>query len=233
MKKKGKLIVIDGIDGSGKATQSRLLVSRLKKEKKKVRHIDFPQYDNNFFGELIGKYLRGQFGDFAEVDPRIASMLYAADRFESKQKIEKWLNEDCIVVVDRYVSSNQIHQGGKLRDSRKRKEFFKWLDTMEHDVFGLPRPDRVIYLDIPVSFSLRLLKESNKELVKKKKKYLRGRKDIVEGNKLYLENSRKSAQKLAHMSKKWVTISCLKKGKLLSPEAIHEEIFFALKEMFS
>ncbi len=109
--KRGKLIVIDGTDGSGKATQVELLVKRLKQEGKKVKVVDFPEYYSNFFGKFIGHCLSEQYYNFVGVHPKIASVLYAADRFESKDKIEKWLKEGNTVVANRYASSNQIHQG--------------------------------------------------------------------------------------------------------------------------
>ncbi|PIR04899.1 MAG: thymidylate kinase, partial [Candidatus Liptonbacteria bacterium CG11_big_fil_rev_8_21_14_0_20_35_14] len=147
---KGKLIVIDGIDGSGKATQIKLLETRLKKEKIKVKTIDFPRYQDNFFGKLIGKYLSGIYGDFIKVAPRLASVLYAADRFESSQQIQNWLNLGFTVLADRYATANQIHQGGKISNLKERKDFLKWLDTMEYEIFKIPKPDLVIYLDLPL-----------------------------------------------------------------------------------
>ena len=101
---KGKLIVIDGIDGSGKATQVALLKKRLEQAKMKVKTIDFPRYQNNFFGALIGRYLSGVYGDFISMDPRVASVLYAGDRFESSEQIRAWLNAGYTVIADRYVS---------------------------------------------------------------------------------------------------------------------------------
>ena len=106
--KKGKLIVLDGSDGSGKATQTRFLLARLKKEGYRVKTLDFPQYEKNFFGKLIGECLVGDYGDFVKIDPHIGSVLYAADRYESKPVIERWLKQGFVVVLDRYVSSNQI-----------------------------------------------------------------------------------------------------------------------------
>ena len=111
--KRGKLIVIDGTDGSGKATQVDLLVEALKKEGRKVKVVDFPEYYSNFFGKFVGHCLSEQHYNFVSVHPKIASVLYAADRFEGKGKIEKWLKEGYTVVANRYASSNQIHQGGK------------------------------------------------------------------------------------------------------------------------
>ncbi len=150
MKRVGKLIVIDGIDGSGKATQVALLKKRLQQEGVRVKTIDFPRYYNNFFGGLIGEYLSGKYGDFIAMDPRVASVLYAADRFESSKEIKKWLDEGYVVLADRYVSANQIHQAGKIDEPKVRKEFLAWLDTMEYEVFQIPRPDLVVYLDVPL-----------------------------------------------------------------------------------
>ena len=157
MIRQGKFVVIDGIDGAGKATQTELLVKHLKQLKVPVRKIDFPGYERNVFGKLIGECLAGKHGDFVQVDPRIGSTLYAADRFESKAKIERWLKAGYVVIADRYVSSNQIHQGGKIKDPKKRQEFLKWLDTVEYTIFGIPRPDLIVYLHLPVALSLKLL----------------------------------------------------------------------------
>lgn len=117
--KKGKLIVIDGTDGSGKATQVKLLVKRLKKSGRKVKAIDFPQYYDNFFGKTIGECLIGENGNWAKINPRIASVLYAADRWESSKKVKKWLKGGYFVIADRHASSNQIHQGGKVLETKK------------------------------------------------------------------------------------------------------------------
>ena len=148
MAKQGKLIVIDGTDGSGKSTQIALLVNHLKKEGQKVQVVDFPEYYNNFFGKFIGHCLTEQYYNFVRVHPKIASVLYAADRFESKDKIENWLKKGYIVIADRYVSANQIHQGGKIANIKKRKAFIKWLDEMEYGVFKIPRPNVVFYLNL-------------------------------------------------------------------------------------
>ena len=118
---RGKLIVIDGTDGSGKATQVELLAKRLKSEGKTVKIVDFPEYYKNFFGEFIGHCLSEQYYKFLNVHPKIASVLYAADRWESKDEIEGWLKKGYMIIANRYVSANQIHQGGKIKNSKKRK----------------------------------------------------------------------------------------------------------------
>ena len=220
--KKGKLIVIDGIDGSGKATQTAMLAKRLKKEGIKCQTIDFPHYNGNFFGTLIGEYLSGKYGDFIQVAPRLASVLYAADRFESSGKIRKWLEEGSVVIIDRYASANQIHQGGKIEDKKERKEFLKWLDKMEFGVFKIPRPDIVIYLDVPFEVSKSWLE---RKVSQRKKKYLKGRKDVAEDNLMHLKASRESALMLEKENKNWVRTECCQGDVCLSPEEVHAGVY--------
>lgn len=225
---KGKLIVLDGADGAGKATQTKLLLARLKKEGKKVKTLDFPQYQNNFFGRLIGECLTGEHGDFAALSPYVASTLYAADRFESKAKLESWLKQGYTVVLDRYVSANQIHQGGKIHDTKARKKFLAWLDEMEFGVYKLPRPSVIVYLDVPYEISHELLKGTG---VTNRKSYLKkGDRDQVENNEVYLRNSRLSAVKMVQASNQWERIVCAKKGELMSREAIHELVWEKVKK---
>lgn len=229
-KKTGRLIVIDGSDGSGKATQAALLLKRLRKEGYRARTLDFPRYEANLFGALIGECLAGEHGDFAALDPRIASVLYAADRFESKGTIEEWLREGCVVVLDRYVSSNQIHQGGKISDPKRRSLFLDWLDWMEFGVFGLPRPDAIIHLHVPTEMSRRLLLEKE---ATDKKPYLRGGKkqDVVETNGKYLEDSRESALRLVRKRNDWHQVECTRKGSMLTREEIAEQVFGIVSSM--
>lgn len=224
---KGKLIVIDGIDGSGKATQVKILKQRLLKEGFKVKTIDFPRYENNFFGSLIGEYLSGLHGDFIAMDSKIASILYAADRFESSKQIKKWLDEGCVVLADRYATANQIHQGGKIDDLKKRKEFLAWLYKMEYGVFGIPKPDLVIYLDVPFEVSKMWLMN---KVAKRKKKYLNGRKDVAEDNLAHLKNSRNSALLLTKENKNWTKIECCKGDLCMSPEQVGKEVYKIVKK---
>jgi len=226
--KKGKLIVLDGADGSGKATQAKLLLARFKKEGYKVKTLDFPQYETNFFGELIGRSLAGEYGDFIALDPHIASTLYAADRFESKPKLEKWLKEGNVVVLDRYVSANQIHQGGKITDAKKRREFLRWLDTMEFKVYGLPRPDLVLYLDVPQAVSDKLL-SLGKQGLSQNRSVKKGQRDLAEKNKHYLAASRESALKIVAQGNNWKRIICAPKGELLFREVIAELVWNKVK----
>lgn len=227
--KKGKLIVIDGIDGSGKATQTRLLEERLEKEGHTVKVIDFPRYKSNFFGKLIGEYLSGLYGDFIQMDPRVASILYAADRFESSKYIRQWLDKGYIVLADRYVSANQIHQGGKIRSTKERQNFLGWLEKMEYGTFGIPKPDLVVYLDVPFEVSQYWLKQ--KVAKRKKSSYLKnGRKDVAEDNLIHLKDSRNSALALSKANKNWVKVECCKGMYCLIPEQVHEQVRALVKE---
>lgn len=220
--KKGKFIVIDGTDGSGKATQVKELVKNLREDRIKVKTIDFPRYEANFFGKFIGECLVGENGDFLNLDPKIASVLYAADRLESSTQIKEWLDSGLVVIADRYVSSNQIHQAGKITDGQKRKEFLAWLEEMEFGVFRLPRPDAIIYLDVPIALTQELLKKEDSQ---KKKKYQKGRVDVVENDVQYLEKSRKSAIKMLKDNNHWVMISCTQAGKMKGIQEIGQEVF--------
>lgn len=223
----GTLIVLDGIDGSGKATQVALLEKRLKKDGVLVKKIDFPRYEKNFFGKLIGEYLSGKFGDFTQVDPRLASLLYAADRFESSAEVCSWLDQGFCVIADRYVSANQIHQGGKIESLKDRKKFLTWLEEMEHGVFAIPRPDIVIYLDVPFEVSQSRLREKS---AKDKKKYLNGRKDVVEENERHLRESRKSALLLHLSNTNWEKIEAYEQERLLTPQDVHEKVYGLVKK---
>ncbi len=225
--KKGKLIVIDGIDGSGKATQVALLKKRLQKEKVKVKTIDFPRYKTNFFGALIGECLSGAYGDFIGVHSRIASVLYAADRFEASKHIRAWLDQGYHVIADRYVSANQIHQGGKIHNIEERKEFLQWLDRMEHKILEIPRPDLVIYLDVPFEVSREWLQ---KKVAQRKKGYLKGRKDVAEDNLEHLKNSRNSALALEKEHKNWSRVTCCEGMVCMLPEQVGEHVFEIVKK---
>ncbi|MBU1727697.1 dTMP kinase [Patescibacteria group bacterium] len=227
-KHKGQFIVIDGTDGSGKSTQVELLVKRLKRDGKKVKVVDFPDYYNNFFGKFIGHCLSEQYYNWKSIHPKIASIAYAADRFESKEKINKWLKEGNIVVANRYVSSNQIHQGGKIANVKKREAFIKWLDEMEYGVFKIPKPDVVFYLSVPVNFVLKLIRGRNKNT---KREYLGNKKDVHEKDINFLKNSHKSAMWLAKTQKNWIKIDCVKSDVLSTREDIHKEIYEKIKKI--
>jgi len=217
----GKLIVIDGGDGSGKKTQTRLLVDRLKAENHEVETLDFPQYVNNHFGRLVRECLDGMYGDFLALPPKIASALYAADRFESKNKIEAWLHDGKTVILDRYVSSNMLHQGGKIADGNERKEFLMWLDAIEHEVYGMPRPDLIVYCAVAPQKRMELLAtEAAKTSVTT---------DMAENNLAHQEQTDIAGEQIVADLNHWQRIDCMAGGDIRPIEEIHEDIYNAVK----
>jgi dTMP kinase len=226
---KGKLIVIDGTDGSGKATQVALLTERLKKDGYKVKIVDFPEYYKNFFGSFIGHCLSEQYYNFLSVHPKIASVLYAADRWESSENMRDWLKKGYVVIANRYVSANQIHQGGKIKNAKKRDDFLKWLDEMEYEVFKIPRPDLTLYLSLPIQIVFELLEKRGSSKIKRE--YLKRGKDVHEADENFLINSRKSALKLVREVPNFMKVDCSEKGKILSREKINEIIYKKVKDV--
>ena len=155
MPRKGKFIVLEGGDGSGKATQTRLLLERLLAEGYRAKSIYFPQYEKNFYGRIIRAYLDGQFGTPTEIDPKLAGILYCLDRFESSEKIKQWIREENIVISDRYHTANIIHQGAKIPlkadgrlDAVKILDLVKFFKAFEFVVLRNPAPNMVIYLHV-------------------------------------------------------------------------------------
>lgn len=223
----GKLIVIDGADGSGKATQTKLLVERLLKEGKTVGTMDFPQYSQNIAGKLLRECLDGKRGDFMKVDAKVASTLYAVDRFESKPTIVQWLIEGRVVVLDRYVSANMMHQGAKIHEPEVLKEFLSWLDTLEHGLFGLPRPDLILYLDVPLEDRIRMIRQA----VENKEHHKGETVDIAEQDLVHQRSASDRAKDMVGVLNTWKQIVCTKDGDLRSREDIHEEVYTMVKEV--
>lgn len=217
---KGKFIVIDGSDGSGKKTQADLLMKKLKSQKKKAIMFDFPQYDK-FFGKLVKRYLNGEFGGLNEVDAHLASVLYAADRWQAKDEIEKYLKKGHIIISNRYAESNMAHQGAKIKSPKKQKEFLKFLDEMEFKNFRIPRADLVIYLDVPVEIGQKLVTNRG------------NKKDIHELDISYLKCTQNQYRKLCTKNKHWQKILCTCKNELLSREEIAEQIWKTVEKKFN
>ncbi len=224
-------IVIEGPDGSGKATQTKLLYRAIKNKGVKVKKIDFPQYGKKSAG-MVEEYLNGKYGRPKEVGPYRASVFYACDRYDASFKLKRWIDEGCVVVADRYVSSNIAHQGGKIEKKSERRKYIKWLYNLEYNIFEIPRPDATIVLKTSTEFSYKLSsKIEDKEKRAKKHLYLgKKKRDAHEKDKNHLRDSLRVYLEMAEeYPKDFKVIECIEKGKLLSPEEIHNKIKKALK----
>ncbi|MCC7515338.1 MAG: thymidylate kinase [Bacteroidia bacterium] len=225
---KGKLIVLTGIDGSGKTVQTKLLYDKLLSKGIPAETIDFPQYGRTLFADMIAKYLRGEFGSLKDVSPYLAAVLFAGDRFEAKSILEGWLNEGKVVIANRYVCDNIAHQGVRVYDSDKHAnlpKFVDWLTRLEYDVYGLPKSDLNVFLSIPHTVAYDLI------VAKAERAYLgNSKRDIHEADFNYLENTSIVFHTLAMSQPNWETVDCMNKnGKLLSELEISKKVWNCIK----
>lgn len=216
-KSRGKLVVIDGTDGTGKTTQTALLVKRLKKEKKSVGIADFPRYglESAYFVE---QYLNGRYGGLKDINAYAASLFYALDRFDARATMERQLDEGKIIVSNRYVTANMGHQGGKITSTLARRRYLRWLDSLEHDLLGIPRPDCTIILHVPAAIAQRLVDR------KGRRDYIRRKRDLHEADLKHLQAAERTYLEIARRFG-YSIVECAPKGKMLTPEAIHEQIW--------
>lgn len=225
MHKKGKLIVLDGTDGSGKTTQAHLLVNRLRQNGHKVKLADFPQYGHKSAG-LIENYLTGQYGEADKVDPYIASLFYALDRYDFSFKLNNWLNAGCHVISNRYVASSMGHQAGKIKNKKQRQKFLRWLDELEYNLLRIPQPDLNIILHVPAEIAQKLVDH------KGPRAYLNGQKrDQHEKNRQHLLNAEKSYLEVAKTFPKFQLIECARNGEIMARKEIHGKIWEAIKNI--
>jgi dTMP kinase len=213
--RKGKLIVIDGADGSGKSTQVKLLLDYLKKKKIKHRYVSFPRYKTSFHGRHVGRFLKGEFGGNTEVSPYLSSLAFALDRLTSRGQIVEWLKEGYLVIADRYVSASMAHQGSKL-DGEKQKEFLDWIYSMEYKEHKLPKEDAVLYLHVPVTNAQELLKRNRRET------------DMADADVAHQKKTVEMYKTLVMKMKHWQMVECVEDGELLSRQAIHQRILEVL-----
>ena len=196
----GQLIAIEGIDGSGKGTQSARLTRALAERGLRTALLQFPRYSATAFGTAIGEFLNGQFGALDDVHPQLASVLYAGDRFESKPLLSSLQSENDVVVLDRFVGSNLAHQGARLEGDRRRR-LIDWIERIEFGVFGLPQADLTILIDLSTAWS--------RELVGRKpaRDYTSRTADLLEADSSYLERVRGCYLEIAAERRNWFVVS--------------------------
>ncbi len=221
---RGKIIVFEGIDGSGKGTQSKKLYKHLKELNYKVILLEFPFYSETFFGKEVGNYLNGAFGGLNDVHPKLSAMLYAGDRFEKKETIVSKLKDGYTIICDRYTPSNIAHQTAKYKNENKQKELKKWIKKLEYDVYGLPKPNIIFFMNMNPNISDTLV------LKKDTRNYTDKKKDLHESNNSYLLDVY-NMFKIMSKNKLWINVKCQDKdNNLKSVENIQAKILEKLKQ---
>lgn len=216
--RKGKFFVIDGTDGSGKQTQTKLLVSRLRDEGHKVESLHFPQYGKKSAGP-VEEYLAGKFGSLDKVGPEQGSLLYAVDRYAASFRIRELLDAGVHVIADRYVASNMGHQGGKIEDPEERIAFFRWNDDLEYGIFKIPRPDLNIILHVPASYTIGLMAKRGEKL------------DIHEQDVDHLKAAERTYLEIADTFPGFELIECMKDSEIMPVEVIHEMVWSSVNTL--
>lgn len=211
MASKGRFIVLEGTDGSGKTEQFKLLVAWLKKQGKKVFTVDFPQYGKPS-AYYVEQFLAGTYGDWQAVGAELAAVFFAVDRIDAAREIRAHLNRGDWVVANRYTASNMGHQGAKIKSPTKRKALIRWIHDFEYVICNLPKPNLNIFLHVPPTISMELISK-------------RGRKSDILENLAHLKMAEASYQDAIKLyPKDFKVIECAPDGALLSIEAIHQKV---------
>jgi dTMP kinase len=223
-----KLFVIEGVDGAGKSTQIKLLRDFFLKQGYNCEYLHFPRTESPYFGELIARFLRGEFGSLDDVDPYLVAMLYAGDRKDASDLINKWLSEDKIVLLDRYTFSNIAYQCAKLHDISSQDKLMNWILSLEFIHFAIPKPDLNIFLDVPFAFA-----ENNltKTRTGNDRNYLNGTRDIHEDSISFQKKVRDIYLRVSKSDDRLAVIDCEdKNGAMLAPSLIFHLITKVLNE---
>ncbi len=208
---KGKFFVIDGMDGSGKTEQTKLLVERIAKEGLPVETVSFPRYETDS-GKVVKAYLDGAFGPAQEVGAKRASVLYAVDRFAASPGMRRSLDAGTHLVANRYVASNMGHQGSKERRAEDRMAFFRWNDDLEYGLFGIPRPDLNVILHVSLDYSLSLIEK-------------RGHAKDGHENREHLALAEATYLEIARSFPGFALVECVEDGRLLTIPEVHEKVW--------
>jgi dTMP kinase len=216
--KKGKFIVLDGIDGSGKTTQIQILAEALQRDGYEIYVADFPQYGKKSAGP-VEEYLNGKYGP---VNPYICSLFFSVDRYDGSHAIRKALEEGKVVISNRYVTANAGHQGEKITDEGERIAYFKWLDNIEYQIFGIPKPDLNLILHVDAKIAQRQVSKKAHE----ERAYANHKKwDYHEKDLGHLQRAEKVFLQIAELFPNTKLVECVENGKLLSKEEIHNRIW--------
>jgi dTMP kinase len=223
--KKGKLIVLDGSDGSGKKTQCTILLKKLQEAGYKVAFFDFPQYEK-FFGKMVANYLNGDYGNLDQINPYLISLPYALDRKSVKQEMEEKINSGHIVICNRYTPSNLAHQSAKFETKLEQDNYVKWDEELEYEINKIPKPDTVIYLYVPSEIAQSLVDKKNQS----DRAYAQGKKrDLHEINDDHLKKASERYLELAK-EKSWHKIDCVQDERLLSIDEVSGRVWEIIRK---
>jgi dTMP kinase len=222
----GKLIAIEGIDGSGKRTQLELLEKALTARGHRIYSTGFPQYDS-WFGKMVGRFLNGDLGDLESVDPHFTALLYAGDRFEAKPRLAAALEEGKIVLADRYIASNLAHQTARVPPDQ-RPGFVAWIEHLEYDIYDLPHENLVLYLRLPPAEAQALVAK------KSARSYTSAKQDILEASLRHLQDAAQMYDLLSRRAS-WVTVECFDSSRhvMRTPEAIAADVLAAVEPLLT
>jgi dTMP kinase len=217
-----RFVNIEGLDGSGKSTQIKLISEYLESNKIKYKYLHFPRTNSPIYGELVAKFLRGELGDINTVNPYLIALIYAGDRNDAKELINEWISENYLVVIDRYVYSNIAFQCAKLRKEDEIEKLSNWIKYLEFEYHKIPKPDISLYLDVPFEFTKQKL---NKSREGDDRKYLQGKEDIHEKDLSFQEKVRAIYLREIEKEPNFERINCTdEEGKILSPQKIRDQI---------
>jgi len=215
-------IVLEGLDGAGKSTQVSFIKEYLERKNIETKYIHFPRVETPYFGDMIARFLRGEFGELPNVNPYIVALLYAGDRKDASETISNWLNNKYVVIADRYVYSNIAYQCAKLTLSEEKLKLTQWILDFEFNYYKLPQPTVNIFLDVPFVFTKNKLTQSRNG---KEREYLKGVQDIHEENLNFQEQVRQEYLRLCKTENNFIKIDCNNENsEMLSPEAIFKKI---------
>jgi dTMP kinase len=220
-----KLFVIEGVDGAGKSTQIRLLKDYYSLKGYNCEYLHFPRTEAPYFGELIARFLRGEFGNISDVDPYLVALLYAGDRKDAEGMVRGWMNEGKIVLLDRYTYSNIAYQCAKLKDIEAQERLLNWILSLEFDHFSIPRPDLNIFLDVPLAFTEKKLSEIR---TGEDRSYLNGSRDIHEESLEFQKKVRDIYLRVSQSDNSLAVVNCSSSDITMLPPG---EIFELIKEL--
>ncbi|MFP4047499.1 MAG: dTMP kinase [Bacteroidales bacterium] len=217
-----QFINIEGLDGSGKSTQIKLLTKYFKDNQIPYKYLHFPRTDSPVYGELIAKFLRGDLGKMEEINPYLIALIYAGDRFDAKALIQEWLDENYVVLIDRYVFSNIAFQCAKLENSDDIEKLSDWIKYLEYQYHKIPRPDISLFLDVPIEF---IRNNLTKKRSGEDREYLQGKEDIHEKNISFQEKVRKIYLKEVNKEKDFYLIDCYDEtNMIMEPQVTMQKI---------